>query len=135
MQVTIKKVTPKKQGVKNGRAWTISEVELEDGRTVDTFDSFKPGDSAEVEITENGKYNPSMKRTKRQSDYQDFKNADTASKVLSNESDKEQRITMLSCISSACNFYQQRQGSEEMVMEFSKKLFSQAMAKNDQLPF
>lgn len=137
--VTIKSFTPKKQGVgKTGKPWTITEFTLSDNRKVDSFDAFALGESADVEIVANAdpRYNSTMKRIKKQNDFVNQKNADTSQKVLANADIKDQRITMLSCISSACTFYQQREANEEIVIAFAHKLFSEALNhKQDALPF
>lgn len=39
-------------------------------------------------------------------------------------------ITALSCLSSACNYYQQRNGSEAEVMAFAEKMFQWANSKS-----
>lgn len=137
--VTIQTVTPKKTGAKNGKPWVISECLLADGRKVDTFDSFAPGEVVEVTITPNAKdpsYNAQMKKAgKKQSDWQNLKNAEQANKALDNNNVKEQRITMLACQKSAAIFYQQRQANEQTMMDFAKKLFDQANKGIDDLPF
>lgn len=137
MKIQVVSVTPKKQGVKNGKAWTISEVETVEGNKYDTFDSFDIGEY-EVTVTpnENPKYNANIKKVKQESAYASQKQAATASKILDKQDDKEQRITMLSCLSSAANFYQQRQGTEEQVIAFAKKMFHEAMTHTtDKPPF
>ena len=66
--VKIKKVTFKKNGTsnKNGgnRQWTLSEVILEDGRTVETFDTFKEGETCNVEMEAGQRGGFMMKRVK-----------------------------------------------------------------------
>lgn len=138
--VTITAFAPKKQGVgKSGKPWTITEFTLSDGRKVDSFDAFAQGETAEVEITPNAdiRYNDNMKRFKKKTD--DFKNAANANvsqKILANADTKDQRITMLSCISSACTFYQQREANEATIESFAKKLFALALNhKENDLPF
>lgn len=137
--VTIQSLTPKKQGVgKTGKPWTITEFTLSDNRKVDSFDAFALGESADVEITPNAdpRYNASMKRVKKQNDFVNQKNAETSQKILGNADLKDQRITMLSCISSACVFYQQRSANEDTVEQFAKKLFALALNhKQDSMPF
>lgn len=138
MKIQIVNVTPKKQGVKNGRAWTISEIETVEGNKYDTFESFFPNQEYDVEIIPNKdpKYNSNVRLLKKQGDYTTAKQAQAVAQVLNNKDDKEQRITMLSCISSAANFYQQRQGTEEMVIKFAKALFHEAMTHTtDKPPF
>lgn len=137
MKIQIVNVTPKKQGVKNGKAWTISEVETVEGNKFDTFDSFQPGEY-EVDLTPNPnpKYNANIKKTKGESTYTSQKQAQAVSHVMNSNDTKEQRITMLSCLSSASNYYQQRQGTEDQVIEFAKKMFHAAMTHHmDNLPF
>jgi hypothetical protein len=137
--VTIQSVTAKKTGAKNGKPWTISEVIFADGRKVDTFDSFVIGETAQVEITPNAnpQYNANMKRpkTQGQANAATFKNAEVANKAIEVNQQKDLRITRLSCASSACNYYQQRQGSHEDVIILAQKLFEWAIAEKDQLPF
>lgn len=137
MKIQVVNVTPKKQGVKNGKAWTISEVETVEGEKYDTFDSFDVGEY-EVTVTpnENPKYNANIKKTKGDSPYVAQKQAAVATKIIEKNDDKEQRITMLSCLSSACNYYQQRQGTEDMVLTFAKRMFHEAMHHGtDKVPF
>ena len=140
-QVTVVATAPKKQGVKNGKAWTISAVTLEDGRILDSFDAFKVGETAEVIITPNAnpQYADTMKKAKQAStDWQNHKAAETGNKILATNNEKDERISMLSCISSACNYYAQRgQANETEVMEFAKKLFKLATEPKglDKLPF
>ena len=138
MKIQIVNVTPKKQGVKDGRAWTISEIETVEGNKYDTFDQFAPLQEYGVDIIPNKdpKYNSTVRKQKKQNDYTSAKQAQAVASVLNNKDDKEQRITMLSCISSSANFYQQRQGTEEQVIAFAKKLFHQAMTHTmDSPPF
>jgi len=139
--VTVVSVVPKKQGAKNGKAWTISSVTLEDGRVIDSFDAFKPGETTDVIVTPNAnpQYADTMKRAKQAAnDFVNHKNAETANKVLATNNEKDERITMLSCISSACNYYAQRgPANEAEVVEFAKKLFNLAIEPKgkDRLPF
>lgn len=138
--VTIQSLTPKKQGIgKTGKPWTITEFTLSDGRKVDSFDAFALGESADVEIVPNAdaRYNATMKRVnQKKNDFLNQKNAEIGQKILANTDTKDQRITMLSCISSACTFYQQREADEGTVHNFAKSLFALAMNhKQDQLPF
>lgn len=137
--INVVSVTPKKQGAKNGKAWTISEIATADGRTFDSFDFFTVGETVEVDVTPNANpaYNANIKKGSKKSDWQNAKQAQVATQVLNNNNDKEQRITMLSCISSACNYYAQRgQVNEEQVIELAKKFFNLAMNnKQDDLPF
>ena len=136
--IQVVNVTAKKQGVKNGKTWTISEVETVEGTKYDTFDVFEAGNEYQVEVVANPnpKYNANIRKVKKDSGYATTKQAATVAAVMDKNDDKEQRISMLSCISSACNYYQQRQGDEEKVIEFSKKLFHLAMNhKTDTLPF
>lgn len=137
MKIQIVSVTPKKQGVKNGKAWTISEVETVEGNKYDTFDSFTEGEyDVIVTPNENPKYNANIKKVKGESVYQSQKQAQAVASVLDKNDDKEQRISMLSCINSSCNYYQQRNGTEDQAIEFAKKLFKLAMEhKTDTLPF
>lgn len=138
-QVTIQSVTAKKTGAKNGKPWTISEVVTTDGRKFDTFDTFTIGESASVDITPNAnpQYNANLKRAKSasQSNAANFKNAEVANKAIEANIAKDERISMLSCISSACNFYQQREASEEKVIAFAERLFKVAIKRTDDLPF
>jgi len=46
------------------------------------------------------------------------------------EPKNQEVITGLSCASTAANFYQQRQGTEEQVVAFAEKLFNWAMSKS-----
>jgi hypothetical protein len=138
--VTIQSVTPKKTGAKNGKPWTISEVIIADGRKFDSFDSFTVGESANVDITPNAntQYNANMKRAKSagQANAGTFKNAEVANKAIEANIAKDERISMLSCISSACTYYAQReQANEEKVIAFAKKLFDVAVKRVDELPF
>lgn len=138
MKIQVVSVTPKKQGVKDGRAWTISEIETVEGNKYDTFDQFIAGQEYDVDVIPNKdpKYNSNVRKQKKQNDYTSAKQAQAVANVLNNKDDKEQRITMLSCISSACNFYQQRQATEEMVIKFAKSLFHEAMTHTtDNPPF
>ena len=63
-KVKVKSVKVKKEGVKNGKAWKIYEVQLEDGRTGDSFNEFKEGEEVEIEIkpNANAQYAPNFKR-------------------------------------------------------------------------
>lgn len=137
--VTIQSITAKKTGAKNGKPWTISEVTLADGRKCDTFDTFTIGVSVDVEITPNAnpQYNANLKKAKSaaQANASNFKNAEVANKAIEANIVKDERISMLSCISSSANFYQQRQGTEQQVMDFAKKLFDLAVKRVDDLPF
>jgi hypothetical protein len=139
-QVTIQSVTAKKTGAKNGKPWTISEVTTSDGRKFDTFDTFTAGESANVDITPNAnpQYIPNIKRAKSagQMNAGNFKNAEVANKAIEANIAKDERISMLSCISSACTYYAQRgQANEEQVISFAKKLFDVAVKRVDDLPF
>lgn len=138
--ITIQGVTTKKTGAKNGKPWTISEVTTIDGRRFDTFDSFTNGQVVDVEIKPNAnpEYNANIKKVK--SDAQTnaglFKNAEIANKSLDANIAKDERISMLSCISSACTYYAQRgQANEQQVIDFAKKLFDLAVKRVDDLPF
>lgn len=137
--VTIQSIVAKKTGAKNGKPWTISEVTLADGRKCDTFDSFTAGQTVDVDITPNAnpQYNANLKKSKSQNQQNaaSFRNAEVANKAIDANIQKDERISMLSCISSACNYYQQRQGSEEQVLAFAKKLFELAVKRVDDLPF
>lgn len=139
-QVTIQSIIPKKTGAKNGKPWTISEVTLADGRKCDTFDSFAIGQVADVDITPNAnpQYNANLKKAKSasQANASNFKNAEIANKAIDANIAKDERISMLSCISSACNFYAQRElGTEDKVILFAERLFQLAIKRVDQLPF
>lgn len=138
--VTIQNIVAKKTGAKNGKPWTIFEVTTIDGRKFDSFDSFTIGEAAEVEVMPNAKnpaYNATIRKPKSsgQANAGNFKNAETANKAIDANIAKDERISMLSCISSAANFYQQREGSEEKVMNFAKRLFDLATKRVDDLPF
>jgi len=136
--VTIKSIVAKKTGAKNGKPWTISEVELTDGRKVDTFDTFAIGQTVDVDITANAdiRYNDNMKKAKTaQQNASNFRNAEVANKAIDANIQKDERITMLSCISSSANFYQQREATEEKVMAFAQKLFNLAVKRVDDMPF
>jgi len=142
--VTIKSVTAKKTGAKNGKPWTISEVVLMDGRKVDTFDQFDEGESYDVVITQNAQYSPNMKRAKSagQSQAATFKNAEVANKAIDANNTKDLRITMLSCISSACTFYAERSTSlsgsplkHSDILELASAFFNHAIQEKDTLPF
>jgi hypothetical protein len=79
-----------------------------------------------------------MKRAKSaaQSNAGTFKNAEIANKAIEANIAKDERISMLSCISSACTYYAQReQGSEDKVIAFAKRLFETAVKRVDDLPF
>lgn len=137
MQVTIQSVTPKKNGVsKTGKPWTISEVVTDQG-TFDTFDALAVGATIDVEIEKNPnpQYNDKLKKSGGTNSYQNTKNAEVSNKILETNSVKEQRITMLSCLSTSASFYRERQTTEEGMIEFAKKLFKVAMQEKDQLPF
>lgn len=145
--VTITGVTAKKTGAKNGKPWTISEVTLADGRSVDTFDNFTIGETVSVDITpnQNTQYNANMKRAKSagQAHASNFKNAEVANKAIDANKDKERRITMLSCISSACNLYAQRSTNLDGgnlkatdITELASQFFHLAFEDgSDKLPF
>lgn len=138
--VTILSIVPKKTGAKNGKPWTISEVTLEDGRKCDTFDSFTVGQTVEVDISKNAnpQYNDNLKKAKSagQASAGNFKNAEVANKAIEHNIAKDERISMLSCISSSCTYYAQRgQANEQQVMDFAKKLFDLAVKRTDDLPF
>lgn len=146
--VTIQSVVAKKTGANNGRPWTISECVLSDGRKVDTFDSFTQGETASVEITPNTdpKYNANMKRPKSQGQQNagNFANAQAANNAINFNKEKDERISMLSCISSAANVYAQRtvaldgaRLTEQHIMDLAKKFFDLAVQPKgvDQLPF
>lgn len=137
--ITIQSVTAKKTGAKNGKPWTISEVTTTDGRKFDSFDTFKQGESVDVDVTPGAKpeYNSNIKKSKSasQSNAATFKNAEAANKAIEANIAKDERISMLSCISSACNFYQQREADEQKVMKFAEKLFDLATKRVDDLPF
>lgn len=138
--ITIQSVTAKKTGAKNGKPWTISEVTTTDGRKFDSFDTFKPGESVDVDVTPGAKpeYNSNIKKSKNtgQSNAATFKNAEAANKAIEANIAKDERISMLSCISSSCTYYAQReQASEEKVISFARKLFELAVKRVDDLPF
>lgn len=136
METTIQHITQKKQGVgKNNKPWTIYEVMLADGRKADTFENFKVGEVVDVEIieNENPNYNPTLKRTNKKN-YVPPTNME-ASKIIEANNDKERRITMLSCISSASNYYAERQSSPEDVKKLAEEFFELAWKKKDELPF
>ena len=63
-KVKIKSVKLKKEGTKNGKAWKIYEVQLEDGRTGDSFNEFKEGEECEIEVKPNSnpQYNPNFEK-------------------------------------------------------------------------
>lgn len=138
--VTIQSIVPKKTGAKNGKAWTISEVILTDGRKCDTFDSFVAGQTVDVDITPNAnpQYNANLKKAKSaaQANASNFKNAEVANKAIEANIAKDERISMLSCISSSCTYYAQRgQANEQQVIDFAKKLFDLAIKREGDLPF
>lgn len=138
--ITIKSSVPKKTGAKNGKPWTISEVTTIDGRKFDTFDSFTTGEAVEVEVTPNANpaYNAKISKPKSsgQVNAGTFKNAEAANKAIEFNKEKDERISMLSCISSACTYYAQReQASEDKVISFAKKLFDLAVKRVDDMPF
>lgn len=136
--ITIQAITPKKQGVgKTGKPWTISEIQTADGRTFDTFDAFAIGEQVTVDVEKNPNpaYNDKIKKSNGSNGYQNTKNAEVASKILENNSVKEERITMLSCLSTAASFYRERQTTEEGMIAFAEKLFKVAMKEKDKLPF
>lgn len=139
-QVTIQSIVPKKTGAKNGKPWTISEVTLSDGRKCDTFDSFAAGQVVDVDITPNAnpQYNANLKKSKSaaQANASNFKNAEVANKAIEANIAKDERISMLSCISSSCTYYAQRgQANEQQVIDFAKKLFDLAVKREGDLPF
>lgn len=138
--ITVQNIVAKKTGAKNGKPWTITEITTLDGRKFDSFDSFNIGETVEVEVTPNAKnptYNANIRKPKSsgQANAGNFKNAEVANKAIEANIQKDERISMLSCISSASNFYQQRQGTEEQVIAFAKKLFDLAVKRIDDLPF
>jgi len=136
--VQIKSIVAKKTGAKNGKPWTIFGVTLADGRELDTFDKFTEGESVQVEIIANAnpQYNDTMKRPKSaQQNASNFRNAEVANKAIDFNIQKDERISMLSCISSSCTFYQQREADEDKVMTFAKRLFDLAVNRTDVLPF
>lgn len=138
MKITVTQVTTKRQGVnKKNQPWTISELTTSDGKKYDTFDTFTHGEF-DVEIIAATKpgYNDTVKKPKGQSQYQSNTQAAAVAQIHSNADDKDQRISMLSCLSTAAVFYQQRQGTEQQVIDFAKKLFHEAMThKFNELPF
>lgn len=144
--ITIQSVTPKKTGAKNGKPWTISEIITADGRKFDTFDAFTVGQTAEVEITPNAnpQYNANLRKAKSasQANAGNFKNAEAANNAVAFNKEKDERISMLSCIASSCNYYAQRgQANEQQVLDFARKLFDLALKRDgtnkpsDDLPF
>lgn len=137
MQITIESVVPKKQGVgKTGKPWTISEVTA-GGVKYDTFDAFAVGETVEVDVEPNAnpQYAAKIKKAKASNNYQNTKNAEVSNKILADNTDKEQRITMLSCLSTSASFYRERSTTEEEMIAFAKKLFDVAWGGKDRLPF
>lgn len=136
--ITIQTITPKKQGVsKTGKPWTISELTAADGRKFDTFDAFAAGETIAVDIepNPNPSYNAKVSKAKATNNYQNTKNAEVSSKILEANSVKEERITMLSCLSTAASFYRERAIDEAGMIAFAEKLFKVAMKEKDKLPF
>ena len=137
-KITVKTVTAKKQGVKNNKTWTLSEIITTDNRKFNTFDFMEANGSYDVTIepASDPKYNATVKKAKADNNYVQTKQAEIVNKVLETGDKKEQRITMLSCISSACNYYQQRQGTIEQVQDMAKQLFYLAMTHQiNEMPF
>lgn len=66
MKIKIVHVTVKKEGNTKGRDWKILEVEAEDGKKYDTFESFDVGEEAEVTVkpNDNPQYNANISRLK-----------------------------------------------------------------------
>ena len=134
--MTITSVTPKKQGVsKTGKPWTISEITDSNGMKYDTFDAFTVGETVELTIEPNPPYNAKASRAKGTNSYQNTKNAEVSNKILEQNTTKEERITMLSCLSTAASFYRERQADEDKMIAFAQKLFKVAMQENNELPF
>lgn len=68
-KVKVKSITIKKEGMKDNKAWKITEVTLEDGRKGDSFQEFKEGEECEIEVKPNSnpQYNPTfVKITEKQ---------------------------------------------------------------------
>lgn len=136
--ITIQSVTPKKQGIgKTGKPWTISEVTDSTGRKFDTFDALAAGETVSVDIEPNPNpaYNSKIKKSGGSNNYTNTKNAEVSSKILEANQTKEERITMLSCLSTAASFYRERTTTEEGMIAFAEKLFKVAMKESNQLPF
>lgn len=63
-KVTVVSCTEKKRGNKNGKDWVIYSLQLEDGRTAETFDKCEPLDIFEAEMTEDPQYGWKLKKPK-----------------------------------------------------------------------
>ena len=137
MQITVATVTPKKQGVspKNNKPWTVSEIVSTDGQVYDTFDAFTVGETVEIDITPNPPYNAKISKARGSNNYKNLKNAEVSNKILEQNTTKEERITMLSCLSTAASFYRERQADEDKMIAFAEKLFKIAMKEKNDLPF
>ena len=65
MEITIKTCKLKREGTgKNGKPYKIFNIQDVDGKWYDSFDEFQEGEVVDVEIKENGQYNPNIKRMK-----------------------------------------------------------------------
>jgi hypothetical protein len=64
LKAKVVSVKIKKTGNKNGKPWTIREIELDNGRKGDSFDEFTEGEDVEVEATPNSniEYNDTFKK-------------------------------------------------------------------------
>jgi hypothetical protein len=76
-----------------------------------------------TEVKENGKFtNYKISPVREQKPF--------GAKAFTKNGDKPQEvITALSCASTAANFYQQRQGTEEEVLKFAERLYQWVSAK------
>lgn len=63
-KVKVKSLTIKKEGMKDNKAWKITEVTLEDGRKGDSFQEFKEGEECEIEVKPNSNPNYNAQFTK-----------------------------------------------------------------------
>lgn len=66
IKIKVKSLVVKKTGEKDGKPWTITAVTTDEGKTYDTFDTFKEGEEVEVEYKANAneKYNGNISRIK-----------------------------------------------------------------------
>lgn len=138
-KIMVTAVKTKKEGIGSRGAWKISEVTVSGGNRYDTFDAFEEGKEYEVDIVPNKdpKYADNIRHAKKGGDpVKEAVRAEQTQQAVAKAETKDQRITMLSCIGSAAQFYQHRQGTEQQVIAFAKQLFSVAMShQEDSLPF
>lgn len=137
IQVTA--VSVKRTGTgKNGKPYTIREVTVSNGNKYDSFDEFEIGKEYQVDIKPNSdsRYSDSISKVRGNDPVKEAQRVEQTQHANERAEIKDQRITILSCISSASNFYQHRQGTEQQVIAFARQLFAVAMNhKQDDLPF